>query len=39
VAPVFARRPRDPVEVGNFWWATETDVDIDVRGRSSPTST
>ena len=36
VAPMFARRPRDPVEsVGNFWWRTETDVDIEYHVRRS----
>ena len=36
VAPMFARRPRDPVEsVGNFWWKTETDVDIEYHVRRS----
>jgi diacylglycerol O-acyltransferase len=36
VAPMFARRPRDPVEsVGNFWWRTEADVDIDYHVRRS----
>ncbi len=36
VAPLFARRPRDPVEsLGNFWWKTETDVDIDYHVRRS----
>jgi len=36
VVPMFARRPRDPVEsVGNFWWRTETDVDIEYHVRRS----
>ena len=36
VAPMFSRRPRDPVEsVGNFWWKAETDVDIDYHVRRS----
>lgn len=36
VAPMFARRPRDPVEsVGNFWWKTESDVDIEYHVRRS----
>lgn len=36
VAPLFARRPRDPVEsVGNFWWKTEADVDIEYHVRRS----
>ena len=36
VAPIFARRPRDPVEsVGNFWWKTEADVDIEYHVRRS----
>lgn len=36
VAPMFARRPRDPVEsVGNFWWKTETEVDIEYHVRRS----
>lgn len=36
VAPLFARRPRDPVEsLGNFWWKTETEVDIDYHVRRS----
>jgi WS/DGAT/MGAT family acyltransferase len=36
VAPMFARRPRNPVEsVGNFWWQTEADVDIEYHVRHS----
>jgi WS/DGAT/MGAT family acyltransferase len=36
VAPMFARRPRDPVEsVGNFWWRTEAEVDIEYHVRRS----
>jgi WS/DGAT/MGAT family acyltransferase len=36
VAPMFARRPRDPVEsLGNFWWRIETDVDLDYHVRRS----
>lgn len=36
VAPLFARRPRDPVEsLGNFWWKTEADVDIEYHVRRS----
>jgi diacylglycerol O-acyltransferase len=36
VAPLFSRRPRDPVEsLGNFWWKTETDVDVEYHVRRS----
>lgn len=36
VAPMFARRPRDPVEsVGNFWWKTESNIDIEYHVRRS----
>lgn len=36
VSPIFARRPRDPVEsLGNLWWKTETDVDIEYHVRRS----
>lgn len=36
VAPMFARRPRDPVgTVGNLWWATDTDIDIEYHVRRS----
>lgn len=36
VAPMFARRPADPVEsLGNFWWKTETDIDIEYHVRRS----
>lgn len=36
VAPLFRRRPRDPVEsLGNLWWKTETDVDIEYHVRRS----
>ncbi len=36
VAPMFARRPRDPVSsVGNLWWMTEKDIDIEYHVRLS----
>lgn len=36
VAPLFARRPRDPVEsLGNFWWKTESTVDLEYHVRHS----
>lgn len=36
VAPLFSRRPRDPVEsLGNFWWKTEADVDVEYHVRRS----
>ena len=36
VAPLFSRRPRDPVEsVGNFWWKNVADVDIEYHVRRS----
>ena len=36
VSPLFSRRPRDPVEsVGNFWWKTEADIDIEYHVRRS----
>lgn len=36
VAPLFAQRPRAPVgSVGNFWWQTETNVDIEYHVRRS----
>ncbi len=36
VAPLFSRRPRDPVEsLGNFWWKTEAHVDVDYHVRRS----
>lgn len=36
VAPMFARRPRDPVEsIGNFWWKTEPVIDIEYHVRRS----
>lgn len=36
VAPLFSRRPRDPVEsLGNLWWKTETDVDVEYHVRRS----
>ena len=36
VAPLFSRRPRDPVEsIGNIWWKTETAVDIEYHVRRS----
>ncbi len=36
VAPIFARRPRDPVDtLGNLWWKAETDIDIEYHVRRS----
>jgi len=36
VAPLFSRRPRDPVEsLGNLWWKTEADVDVEYHVRRS----
>ena len=36
VAPMFARRPRDPVSsVGNLWWMTDKHIDIEYHVRSS----
>ncbi|MBU3751218.1 MAG: hypothetical protein FGM52_12370, partial [Mycobacterium sp.] len=36
VAPLFSRRPRDPVEsLGNLWWKTETNIDIEYHVRHS----
>jgi WS/DGAT/MGAT family acyltransferase len=36
VAPLFRRRPHDPVEsLGNIWWKTETDVDVEYHVRRS----
>lgn len=36
VAPLFSRRPRDPVEsLGNLWWKTEAHVDVEYHVRRS----
>jgi WS/DGAT/MGAT family acyltransferase len=36
VAPLFARRPRDPVSsVGNLWWTTDKHVDLEYHVRRS----
>ena len=36
VAPMFARRPRDPVSsVGNLWWMTDKHIDIEYHVRRS----
>ena len=36
VAPMFAKRPRDPVSsVGNLWWTSDASVDIEYHVRRS----